>query len=179
MARSDHTHPPLAAQKLSLELGGKNPTVVFADADLDTAVAGALRSAFTNQGQVCLAGSRILVERPVFQRFLDEFCARAGKLRVGDPLEEGTEVGPVSSHAHRDKIEGYVAKAREQGATVHCGGARPDDEVLGALSAGAYYLPTVISGLAPDSEVIMEEIFGPVVTVQPFDSEVRRRAGLP
>lgn len=139
-------------------------------------MAGALRSAFTNQGQVCLAGSRILVERPFFQRFLDEFVDRAAKLRVGDPMGEHTEVGPVSSHDHREKIERYVAIARKEGGTVHCGGARPDDDLLGSLSGGAYYLPTVISGVPPDSAVATEEIFGPVVTVHPFDSEVRGRA---
>jgi aminomuconate-semialdehyde/2-hydroxymuconate-6-semialdehyde dehydrogenase len=156
-------------KKLSLELGGKNPTIVFADADVPRAVAGAARSAFTNNGQVCLAGSRLFVQRPLYAEFLPQFVAAVRALKCGPPLAPGTNVGPVSCAAQRDKCEAYVAAARAEGGTIECGGGRPP--LPPPYDAGFFFEPTVISGLPPTSRVSTEEIFGPVVTVHPFDSE--------
>ncbi len=155
-------------KKLSLELGGKNPTIVFGDVDLDVAVAGAVRAGFTNQGQVCLCGSRVLVERRIFDRFSDAFVQRVLALRTGDPRDPKTDLGALVSLAHRDKVEGFLRLAREEGGTVH-GGVRPD---LGAaLKNGAFLTPAVVTGLKADCRTATEEIFGPVVTLHPFEDE--------
>jgi aminomuconate-semialdehyde/2-hydroxymuconate-6-semialdehyde dehydrogenase len=156
-------------KKLSLELGGKNATLVFADCDLDAAVEGAVRAGFTNQGQVCLCGSRILVERSLHDVFVERLVERVEAMRVGDPAAEGTQVGALISLAHREKVEGYVQLARDEGGTIRTGGERP--ELAGPLSEGAFLRPTVVTGLAPSCRTATEEIFGPVVTVHPFDSE--------
>lgn len=156
-------------KKLSLELGGKNPTLVFADADLDLAVEGAVRAGFTNQGQVCLCGSRLLVERSVHDRFVEAFVARVRALRVGDPKDPASDLGALVSVAHRDKVEGYLRLAREEGGRVLCGGERP--ALPAPLDRGAFITPAVIGGLAPTCRTSVEEIFGPVVTVHPFDTE--------
>ncbi len=161
-------------KKLSLELGGKNPTLVFADADLDRAVEGAVRAAFTNQGQVCLCGSRLLVERSVHDRFLEAFVARVRALRVGDPKDPSTELGALVSLAHRDKVEGYLRLAREEGGQVLCGGERP--ALPAPLDRGAFLAPAVVAGLPATCRTATEEIFGPVVTVHPFDSEAEALA---
>lgn len=161
-------------KKVSLELGGKNATVVFADADFEAAVAGAVRAGFTNQGQVCLCGSRLLVERPIYEAFVDAFVARVRDLRVGDPADPSTAIGSLVSAAHRDKVEGYIALAREEGGTIACGGDRP--ALLGDLAGGAFVNPTVVTGLAPTCRSATEEIFGPVVTVHPFDTEAEALA---
>ena len=155
--------------KLSLELGGKNATVIFADADLDAAIAGAARAAFTNQGQVCLCGSRILVERPAYERVVAGLVARAQALRIGDPADPATEVGALISLAHRDKVESYLKLARKEGGRVLCGGERPP--LPPPLDGGAFLTPAVVADLAPTCRVATEEIFGPVVTVHPFDSD--------
>ncbi|MBL8112645.1 MAG: aldehyde dehydrogenase [Acidobacteria bacterium] len=156
-------------RKLSLELGGKNATLVFADCDLDAAVEGAVRAGFLNQGQVCLCGSRVLVERSIYDRFLEAFVARVSRMKVGPPSEPTTELGALVSLAHRDKVEGYLALAREEGGMVLCGGTRP---VLPApYDAGAFLTPAVVGGLSPSCRTATEEIFGPVVTVHPFDTE--------
>jgi aminomuconate-semialdehyde/2-hydroxymuconate-6-semialdehyde dehydrogenase len=158
-----------AFKKLSLELGGKNSTIVFADADPEKAVAGALRAAFTNQGQVCLCGSRILVERSLYRKFTDELAKRASAMVVGDPSAPNTQMGALISRDHRDKVESYVALAKEEGGTILSGGKRPElDE---AFRDGAFLEPTVVDGLAPTCRTSTEEIFGPVVTVHPFDTE--------
>lgn len=151
-------------KKLSLELGGKNPNLIFADADVDDAIATSIRSSFWNQGEICLCGSRIFVERPLFDSFLERFVDAAKKLRVGDPLDESTDVGALISEAHLRKVTGFVDLAREEGATIHCGGRRLDRR-------GFFVEPTVITGLGCESDVLQEEIFGPVVTVMPFDGE--------
>jgi aminomuconate-semialdehyde/2-hydroxymuconate-6-semialdehyde dehydrogenase len=156
-------------KKLSLELGGKNPTIVFADADFDKAVAGAVRAAFLNQGQICLCGSRVLVERSVHDRFVEAMAARTSSLRVGPPSDPNSNLGALVSHAHRDKIASYVALGREEGGTVRCGGKVP--ALPAPFTDGAFYEPTVISGLPATCRTSTEEIFGPVVTVHPFDSE--------
>ncbi|MDW5594052.1 aldehyde dehydrogenase [Conexibacter stalactiti] len=155
-------------KRLSLELGGKSPNLVFADADLDAAVAGTIRGIFSNQGEVCLAGSRLLVERAVYDEFLARLVAAAERLPIGPPLEETTKVGPLVSHEHRERVEGYVAIAAEDGGRVLTGGSRPDDP---ALAAGAYLRPTVIADLPRGSRCVREEIFGPVLVVAPFDDE--------
>lgn len=156
-------------KKLSLELGGKNATIVFADADLDAAIAGATRAALTNQGEICLCGSRILVERSVHDAFVAGVVARVAALKVGDPDEAGTDIGALISEAHVDKVAGYVALAREEGGVVATGGERV--QLDGRCAGGAFFAPTVITGLATGCRTATEEIFGPVVTIHPFDDE--------
>ena len=158
-----------ALKKTSLELGGKNPALVFADAPraglLDTLV----RSAFQNSGQICLCGSRILIERSIYAEIRDALVERARALRVGDPLDPATEQGPLVSQAHCDKVMACIALAREEGGHVLCGGecVVPD----GRCADGWFVAPTVIEGLGPDCRSNTDEIFGPVVTLQPFDDE--------
>jgi aminomuconate-semialdehyde/2-hydroxymuconate-6-semialdehyde dehydrogenase len=159
-----------AFKKLTLEMGGKNPTLVFADVDLDSVTSEVVRSSFTNQGQICLCGSRILVERKIYQPFLERFVAAVKGLRVGDPLDNATDQGAVVSAGHREKILGYVELARAEGGKVECGGGRPSS-LPDRCREGYFVEPTVITGLPMDCRVNQEEIFGPVVTVMPFDSE--------
>ncbi len=151
-------------KKVSLELGGKNATLVFADSDwrghLDTLV----RSAFQNSGQICLCGSRLLVERGIYNDFRDAFVERVLALHVGDPADAATRIGPMVSQAHFDKVVGAIRRAREEGGRVLCGGESLD-------RPGWYIAPTVIEGLGPECATNREEIFGPVVTLQPFDSD--------
>lgn len=158
-----------AFRKLSLELGGKNPTVVFADADFDAAVAGAVRAAFLNQGQVCLCGSRILVERSIADRFTEALVAKVSAMKVGDPADPSTDLGALVSAPHREKVERYLALAGEEGGTILCGGGRP---ALPVPFDGGYFLePALVGGLAPTCRTATEEIFGPVATIHPFDGE--------
>lgn len=156
-------------KKLSLELGGKNPTVVFADCEFDVAVEGAVRAGFLNQGQVCLCGSRVLVEASIADRFTEALVKRLSTMRVGDPADPATELGALISAAHREKVERYLALAREEGGTILCGGARP--ELSPPVDRGFFLEPTVIGGLASTCRTATEEIFGPVVSVHPFESE--------
>lgn len=159
-------------KRTALELGGKNPTIVFSDADLGQAVAGAVRSAFQNQGQICLCGSRILVERSVYPAFAEAFVERVRALRVGDPLDSATEQGALSSAAHLGKVEAAVQRALAEGARLSCGGSRVGAQHLPARCRdGFFHQPTVLEGLPMDSATCQEEIFGPVVTLHPFDSE--------
>lgn len=155
-------------KKVSLELGGKNPTLVFADCDLDATVEGVVRSAFTNAGQICLCGSRILVERPIEAEFTRRLVERVRRLRLGDPRDPATEVGALVSQEHRAKVEGYLELARQEGARVLAGGRRPDGP---PFAKGAFLEPTVLAGLSQSSRCVQEEIFGPVVTLQPFATE--------
>lgn len=157
-------------KRLTLEMGGKNPALLFADADLDLALPGIVRAAFTNQGQICLCGSRILVESAIFPDFLTRFVAAVRALKVGDPLAPGTQIGAVVSAAHRAKIEGYLDAARADGGIFHCGGGRPAG-LPARCRDGFFVEPTVISGLSMACRVNQEEIFGPVVTITPFGSE--------
>jgi aminomuconate-semialdehyde/2-hydroxymuconate-6-semialdehyde dehydrogenase len=157
-------------KKVTLEMGGKNPNLVFADADLDRAIPESVRAAFSNQGQICLCGSRILVERSVHDAFLERFVARVRALRMGDPLDSQTEQGALISRAHADKVASYVELARREGGTIVCGGGPPRNLPV-RCQDGFFLEPTVITGLAPSCRVEREEIFGPVVTVTPFDSE--------
>ena len=156
-------------KEVSFELGGKNAAVVFADADFDAAVAGVLRSSFTNSGQVCLCSERVYVERPIFERFVAALAAGCEKLRLDYPDAPGVDMGPLVSHTHRDKVLSYYALAREEGATVVCGGGVPSfgDE----RDQGAYVQPTIFTGLPDSARCMREEIFGPVCHVSPFDSE--------
>ncbi len=158
-------------KKLSLELGGKNPNIVFADADLDDALETSVRAAFANQGQICLCGSRLYVERPAYDRFVDRFVERARELRPGDPLDSGCRFGSLVSSAHLEKVARYVALAREEGGTVLCGGARPKD-LPARCRDGFFHEPTVVVDLPQGCRVDREEIFGPVVSISPFDDEV-------
>ena len=156
-------------KKLSLELGGKNPVLVFADCDFEEMLDTTVRSSFTNQGQICLCGSRILIERPLYTRFRDAFVARVQALRVGDPAQADSDLGAVVSKDHMNKVLDHIALAKAEGGTVLCGGHRV--ELPGALSGGWYIAPTVIEGLGPVCRTNQEEIFGPVVTLQAFDTE--------
>ncbi|MFI6899297.1 aldehyde dehydrogenase [Streptomyces sp. NPDC050256] len=160
-----------AADKLipvSLELGGKSPTIVLEDADLEQALAGVMYGVFSSSGQSCIAGSRLFVARSRYEEFLGELVSRTEKLRVGPGTDPDTQVAPLVHHRHRDSVAAYVDLAREEGATVRCGGAAPDGE---QYRDGAYYLPTVLDGLPNTARVCQEEIFGPVVVALPFDDE--------
>jgi aminomuconate-semialdehyde/2-hydroxymuconate-6-semialdehyde dehydrogenase len=151
-------------KKLSLELGGKNATLVFADSDWQVHLDTLVRSALQNSGQICLCGSRILVERSIYATFREAFVERVLALRVGDPMDHDAQLGPLVSQAHFDKVVAAIARARDEGARVLCGGhalQRP----------GWFVVPTVLEGLGPDCATNREEIFGPVVTLQPFDSD--------
>lgn len=157
-------------KKLSLELGGKNPNVVFADADISQAVETSVQAAFGNQGQICLCGSRLLVERSIYDQFLEKFLARTAALKLGDPLDPAVEQGAMVSKPHFEKTVYYVGVAREEGGKVHCGGA-PARAVNERCREGYFYQPTVVSGLGPECRTNQEEIFGPVVSILPFADE--------
>ena len=155
-------------KKMSLELGGKNPAIIFADADFEDALRTTLRSSFANQGQICLCGSRILIERPIYEKFRDALVEVASRMSLGDPLSPFTKMGAVVSEAHMNKILSYVSLAQEEGGRVLCGGHRVHPE---GVEGGYYIAPTVVEGLGPECRTNQEEIFGPVVTLQPFDTE--------
>ncbi|MCC4118630.1 2-hydroxymuconic semialdehyde dehydrogenase [Aromatoleum toluclasticum] len=164
------------ARPVSLEMGGKNAAIVFADCDFDAAIEGTMRSVFVNCGQVCLGTERVYVERPIFERFVAALKTGAEGLKLGVPEDEATGMGPLISQEHRDKVLGYYAKAKELGATVVTGGGAP--AMPGELSHGAWVEPTIWTGLGDDSPIAREEIFGPCTLIQPFDAEdeVIRRA---
>ncbi|MGP3952619.1 aldehyde dehydrogenase family protein [Streptomyces sp. 7N604] len=155
-------------KKIALELGGKNPNIVFADADFDTAVDYALTAVFLHSGQVCSAGARLLVQQELHDAFVDELAARARTIRLGGPFDEHARTGPLISAAHRDKVEAYVAAGLDEGAVLRVGGKRPDDP---ALRDGYYYLPTVLDDCVPGMSVVRDESFGPVLTVERFRDE--------
>lgn len=161
-------------KKLSLELGGKNPNIIFADCDWEKMLQTTVQSSFSNQGQICLCGSRILVERSIYDRFKDAFVAKAAALQVGDPLEPGSRLGAIVSQAHYDKILACIALAKEEGGRVLTGGSALQLE--GRCAKGYFIAPTVIEGLGPACKTNQEEIFGPVVTLQPFDTEAEALA---
>jgi betaine-aldehyde dehydrogenase len=155
-------------KKISLELGGKSPNIVFADADFATAIDYALFGIYANAGQVCSAGSRLLLERGLAERFLAELVRRARGIVVGDGFDAATEMGPLVSEAQRDRVERYIAIGRAEGATLLCGGGRA--HVAGA--DGGYYIePTIFTDTTPAMRIVREEIFGPVLVVQLFDDE--------
>lgn len=156
-------------RQVSLELGGKNASVVFADCDMDKAIEGTMRSAFLNCGQVCLGTERVYVQRPIFDQFVARLKAGAESLKVGEPDDASANMGPLVSHKHRDKVLSYYKKAVEDGATVVTGGGVP--QMPGELANGAFVQPTIWTGLADDSAVVTEEIFGPCCHIRPFDTE--------
>lgn len=160
-----------AAEKLmpvSLELGGKSPTIVFADADIDLAIAGILFGVFSSSGQSCIAGSRLFVERAIYDQFVARLVEATRKLVVGDPFDPRTQVAPLVHFDHRDAVAAQVVAAVAAGAQVLCGGASPQGK---AFDKGAYYLPTILAGMSNDADICREEVFGPVLCVMPFDSE--------
>ncbi|MFH9423519.1 gamma-aminobutyraldehyde dehydrogenase [Streptomyces sp. NPDC017529] len=153
-------------KRLHLELGGKAPFVVFDDADLEAAVHGAVAGALINTGQDCTAATRAYVQRPLYDAFVGGVADLMATVRLGDPFDPATDLGPLISHTQRDRVAGFVERARSY-ATVVTGGEAPQ----GDLAKGAYYRPTLITGAAQDSEVVQREIFGPVLAVLPFDSD--------
>ncbi|MGH8100112.1 MAG: aldehyde dehydrogenase [Chthoniobacterales bacterium] len=157
-------------KKVSLELGGKNPNIIFADADLDAALAGSVRSSFANQGQICLCGSRVFVERSIYKEFIEAFIDNASKLKTDDPLDEKTEQGAIVSKPQLDKVKFYVDLARNEGGRIALGG-EPPPAISERCREGYFFSPTVIVDLPVSCRTNREEIFGPVVTITPFDSE--------
>ena len=157
-------------KKVSLELGGKNPNVIFADADLNAAINGSIRSSFANQGQVCLCGSRVFVEQSVYKEFVDRFVEKASKLKQGDPLDETTEQGAIVSKTQLDKVKFYVDLAQKEGGQIVLGGEAPG-KVSDRCREGYFLSPTIITGLPVSCRTNREEIFGPVVTITPFQTE--------
>ncbi len=155
-------------KKVSLELGGKSPNIVFADADLEAFAAASPYAVFDNCGQDCCARSRIIVERSVHERVVELFAAATARIRVGDPSDPATEVGPLVSFRQRERVEGYVESGLAEGATLVTGGVRPSDP---ALADGAYLLPAVFDHVTPSMRIATEEVFGPVVGVIPFDTD--------
>jgi len=154
---------------VSMECGGKNPALVFADCDLDKAIEGTLRSVFANCGQVCLGTERVYVERPIFDEFVKRLAAEASKFTLGHPEDKATDMGPLVSHEHQAKVLSYYELAVAEGAEVVLGGGIPD--MPADLAGGAWVQPTIWTGLADDARVINEEIFGPCCHVRPFDTE--------
>lgn len=157
-------------KKLSLELGGKNPNIIFADCDFDKMLNETVRSSFLNQGEICLCGSRIFIERSIYEKFKKAFVDKVkAELVVGDPMASTTKTGAIVSKMHFDKVLGYIDLAKQEGGTILCGGNAVQPE--GDCAGGWFIEPTVIEGLAYDCRTNMEEIFGPVVTLTPFDTE--------
>lgn len=156
-------------KKLSLELGGKNPNIIFADCDFDEMLRTTMRSSFANQGQICLCGSRILIEASIYDKFKEAFVAKVERMQVGDPADPNTRMGALVSKTHLEKVESYIQLAREEGGTVLTGGTRP--EMSGDQADGYFLRPTVIEGLGPNCRTNTEEIFGPVVTLQKFETD--------
>jgi aminomuconate-semialdehyde/2-hydroxymuconate-6-semialdehyde dehydrogenase len=158
-----------AFKKISLEMGGKNPNVIFADCDFDEALATTMRSSFANQGQICLCGPRIFVQAPLYERFKEALVARTRALKVGDPLEQGTEQGALVSRQHFDKVMSYIELARQEGGKILTGGGRA--KVEGRCRNGWFVEPTLVEGLGAECRTNQEEIFGPVATITPFEKE--------
>ncbi len=156
-------------KKLSLEMGGKNPALIFSDCDFDEAVTETLRGAFTNQGQICLCTSRILIERPVYEKFKQALMGRVQALKVGDPLVIGTDQGALVSKDHFEKVLSYIDLVQKEGGKILSGGKRA--LVEGRCQEGWFLEPTLIEGVLSSSRVNQEEIFGPVAALIPFDTE--------
>jgi aminomuconate-semialdehyde/2-hydroxymuconate-6-semialdehyde dehydrogenase len=156
-------------KKISLELGGKNPNIIFDDADIDDAVNTSVLSSFSNQGQICLCGSRMFIHERIYTTFKEKFVAKVRELKVGDPNEAESRVGAVVSKQHEEKVLSYITLAKQEGGTILCGGEKVN--VPGRCADGYFIAPTVIEGLAFNCRTNQEEIFGPVVTITPFSSE--------
>jgi betaine-aldehyde dehydrogenase len=155
-------------KKVALELGGKNPNIVFADADLEAALDNALTAVFLHSGQVCSAGARLIIEESIHDEFVDQLVERATAIRLGGPFDEFAETGALISQQHRAKVDAYVQAAVAEGAVLRCGGSAPQDE---RLTAGSYYLPTVLDGCTTSMSCEQDESFGPVLTVETFTTE--------
>ena len=155
-------------KKVTLELGGKSPCVVFADADFDVAIEFAMFAIFAGQGEVCSAGSRLILERKIADKFLARLAEASSKIVVGDGLAPETEMGPMITRAHLERVLDYIEVGKAEGAEVLCGGGRLTD---GALAKGNFVAPTIFANTRPDMRIVREEIFGPVLAVQLFDSE--------
>ncbi len=155
-------------KKITLELGGKSPCVVFADADFDVALEHAMFAIYAGQGEVCSAGSRLILERKLADRFLPKLAEASGKIVIGNGLADKTEMGPMITQKHMDRVLGYIETGKSEGAEVLCGGKRLID---GELSKGNFVAPTVFTSTHPDMRIVQEEIFGPVLCVQLFDTE--------
>ncbi|MDI3257512.1 MAG: aldehyde dehydrogenase [Kyrpidia sp.] len=153
-------------KRVAFELGGKNPNIIFADADLEDAVETTIRSSFSNQGEVCLSGSRVYVERPIYDEFLRRMVEKTRGLVVGDPFDERTNVGALISEEHLHRVEGFIERAVKEGGRILVGGRRPEH-----MTRGYYLEPTIIVDVDRRCEIVQQEVFGPVITVQPFDSE--------
>ena len=158
-------------KKLSLELGGKNATIILDDADLELAVDGAMRAGFTNGGQVCLCGSRILVHASIADRFIAQLVERVNGMICGDPKDDATHIGALISQEHLQKVESYIELGLEEGGTILTGGTREMTSIPDANPDGAFLRPTIIDGLSHTSRTSTEEIFGPVVTIHRFESD--------
>ena len=170
-------------KKLSLELGGKNPNIIFADCNYEEMLETTVRSSFSNQGQICLCGSRIFVERPLYEKFKTDFVERVSRLKIGDPLDDSTNIGAVVSKEHLEKVLSYIELAKQEGGKILLGGNRvdlsnetykiqnPKSEIQNPKLAGWFIVPTIIENLAFDCRTNQEEIFGAVVSIQPFDTE--------
>jgi len=161
-------------KRVSLELGGKAPNIVLADADIDAAVAGSLQGALLNSGQVCAAYTRFFVERPRAEEFAEKCVEAASSMKLGPGLEAETQLGPLVSEEHLERVDGYVRTGREEGADLVPDGGRADGELAGGYS----YRPTVFSGVTDEMTIAREEIFGPVISVMPYDDpDERPRSG--
>lgn len=156
-------------KKMSLELGGKNPNIIFNDCDFEAAIKTSLNSSFANQGQICLCGSRILVQRGIYEKFKTEFVNQVSQMKVGDPMNDQSRLGAIVSQSHFQKILSYIDLAQQEGGTILTGGKRV--QPTGECKDGWFIEPTVIEGLDQQCRTNQEEIFGPVVTIQPFDTE--------
>jgi aminomuconate-semialdehyde/2-hydroxymuconate-6-semialdehyde dehydrogenase len=157
-------------KKASLELGGKNPVIIFADCDYEEMLETTVRSSFSNQGQICLCGSRILVQKSIYEKFVADFSARVAKLKIGDPASSETEVGALISEGHLKKVLSYIDLAQMEGGRIVCGGKQV--HLPAPLDGGFFVEPTIITGLVQNCRTNQEEIFGPVVTVMPFENEM-------
>ena len=155
-------------KKIALELGGKNPNIVFADADREAAIDNALTAIFLDSGQVCSAGARLIVEDSIHDEFVDELVRRAAQIRLGGPDDEQAQTGPLISAAHREKVEAYVAAGVAEGAVLRVGGERPSGD---GLDDGFYYPPTILDGCSADMSCVQDESFGPVLTVETFTGD--------
>lgn len=155
-------------KRVSLELGGKSPNIVFADADLEAAAKGAVRAIFRSQGQSCVAGSRLLLQDIIYDRFMERFLTAVANLKVGDPLDPTTDFGPLITAQHRERVEDFIRSGLDEGAKLLTGGTRPSDPTLGK---GNYLLPTVFENVTPAMRICQDEIFGPVLAVQRFRDE--------
>lgn len=155
-------------KKIALELGGKNPNIIFADADFDTAVDQAMNAVFFHGGQVCSAGSRLIIEESIHDEFVEELVKRSKNIKLGNGFDESTQSGPLISNEHRAKVEKYVEIGQEEGAKLVLGGARPQEK---ELQNGSFYLPTIFTECRADMRIVQEEVFGPVLTIETFQTE--------